>query len=365
MKNIKTIFMIIVTVQFSYGQCDEYYINELISGSDEKCYFSNGSPIRFCPGIEGVSISGYAFDTYQWEGISTQYISLTKDGGIAGTLVLRLKEQEFVVNLNGCGKRTYSISFNKEEYNNYFKNKEIKEREFQAQIALSKNLIKEKLNSNQIIEAATIYESINLEDKALFDEIQNRILKITITKQPNDNEVFNLLISKLGEEKLSNLSQGSYVLSSDTISGLTLRDNNTGQIFQLGDKMLTEKSGEFDRINQFEKKLELKKTKSLHGVKLNSQWDGNLSNGSITMRFFKADKKGKTVILGGVKDIPPSKYTNVEIVPGELNNISFDDELDLKKGRFIYLNKVYLNGEEKLVTTVEEQEVLDLDWFYF
>ncbi len=68
---MKTIFMLIISIQFAYGQCDEYYLNELILGSDEKCYFSNGSPIRFCPSLRGVSIDGNTFDTYQWDGIST------------------------------------------------------------------------------------------------------------------------------------------------------------------------------------------------------------------------------------------------------------------------------------------------------
>jgi hypothetical protein len=365
MKYIYLLSTITLCVQFSFGQCDEYYINERISGTDEKCYFSNGSPIRFCPGLRGVSIDGNTFDTYQWDGISTQYITLSKGGGIVGTLVLKLKEREFVVNLNGCGKRTYSISFNKEEYNDYFRRKEIREREQQNKMASIKNEITEKINKNELIEAAAIFESNNVNDKNLFDLIQNRIFKIPINKQPNDNESFNILISKLGEEKLLKLSQGNYILSSDTISGLTLKDNNTNQIVKLSNEVLTEKIGAFDRINQFEKKLEFNKIISLHGVKLNTQWDGRLSNGSISMRFFKANKKGKTVILGGVKDIPPKKYTNVEIVPDGLKNISFDSKLDLKKGRFIFLYKIYLNGKESLVKTVEEQDIFDLDWFYF
>lgn len=366
MKNIYLLFLLIISAPFSFGQCDEYYLNELISGNDTKCYFPNGSPIRFCPNLDGIAINGMTLDAIQWTGMFTQQITLAKNGGNAGYLTLKLKEKEVTMNLYGClGERTYSISFNKEEYNDYFRKKEIKGREQQAQIALTIKQIKEKINTNEIIEAARIFESNNLYDTNLFNVIQNRILKISLNKQPNDNESFNILISKLGEEKLLKLSQGNYILSSDTISGLTLKDNNTGQIVQLGNEVLIEKLGKFDRVNQFEKKIEINKIISLYGVKLNNQWNGNLSNGSISMRFFKANKKGKTLIIGGVKDIPPKKYTNVEIVPDGLKNISFDSKLDLKKGRFIFLYKIYLNGEEKLVKTVEEQEILDLDWFYF
>ena len=75
-----------------FGQCDEYYINELISGGDEQCYFPQGSPVRFCPRLKGIAINGTSFDVMQWDGISTQYLTLTKNGGIAGTLVLKLNE---------------------------------------------------------------------------------------------------------------------------------------------------------------------------------------------------------------------------------------------------------------------------------
>lgn len=130
MKNAFLLFCSTLLFSQLFSQCDEYYINELISGSDEKCYFPEGSPIRFCPRLRGVSLNGYTFDTYQWDGISTQYITLSKDGGIAGTLVLKLKEKEFVVNLNGCGgSRTYSISLNQPEYNLWVANKPIREKE--------------------------------------------------------------------------------------------------------------------------------------------------------------------------------------------------------------------------------------------
>jgi hypothetical protein len=107
-----------------FSQCDEYYINELISGVDDKCYFPAGSPIRFCPKLKGMAINGTTFDVMQWDGISTQYLTLTKNGGIAGTVVLKLKEKELLVNLQGCGgKSTYSISITKSELEQWIANK--------------------------------------------------------------------------------------------------------------------------------------------------------------------------------------------------------------------------------------------------
>jgi hypothetical protein len=346
----------------SFSQCDEYFINALILGPKESVY-QQGSPMRFCPKLRGISLDGYNMDVYQWNGYDPQYITVKKDGGIAGTLVLSIKERELSINLIGSpGVQVYSISLNEEEYNDFL----IKEQQKQTQIAEAKNRIREKINSLQVEEAANIYEGNWLEDKQLFDEIQTKILAIPTNKQLDDSEAFNLLIStKPAAERFLTLSQGSFTLSSDTISGVTLTDNSSGQKFVIDNKAMIIKYGKFDRVNQFQKTLEIKKSKTLHGVKLNPKWNGNLSSSGITMRFFKAEKKGKTIILGGVSDNPPSKYSNVEVVPGLLENVSFDEKLELKKGKFIYLNKIIINGVEKINIALEDKETLDLVWFYF
>ena len=345
----------------SFAQCDEYYINTLISGPEESV-FQQGSPIRFCP-KRSVSLNGYNLDVYQWNGYDPQYITVKKNGGIAGTLVLKIEEKEVLINLTGSpGAQVYSISLNEEEYNDFL----IKEQQKQTQIAEAKNRIREKINSLQIVEAANIYEDNWLEDKQLFDEIQTKILLIPVNRQLDDSEAFNLLIStKPSAEKFLTLSQGSFTLSSDTISGVTLTENSSGKKFEIDNKGMIIKYGKFNRVNQFQKTLEIKKSKTLHGVKLNPKWNGNLSNSGITMRFFKAEKKGKTIILGGVSENPPSKYSNVEVVPGVLENVSFDEKLELKKGKFVYLTKFFINGVEKIKLALEEEETLDLVWFYF
>ena len=127
MKNIYLLFLLIISAPYSFGQCDEYYLNELISGNDTKCYFPNGSPIRFCPNLDGIAINGMTLDAIQWTGISTQQITLAKNGGNAGSLTLKLKEKEVTMNLYGClGERTYSISMNNKELDDFYKSKDIK-----------------------------------------------------------------------------------------------------------------------------------------------------------------------------------------------------------------------------------------------
>lgn len=112
---------------FAFCQCDEYYINELISGNDDKCYFEGGTKVRFCPNLQGMAIGELTLDIYQWDGISTQYITVTKNGGIAGTIVLKLNEKELLLNLNGCGgSRTYSISLSKNKYEQWLGEIEVK-----------------------------------------------------------------------------------------------------------------------------------------------------------------------------------------------------------------------------------------------
>ena len=109
---------------FAFCQCDEYYINELISGNDDKCYFEGGTKVRFCPNLQGMAIGEFTLDISQWDGISTQYITVTKNGDIAGTVVLKLNEKELLLNLNGCGgSRTYSISLSKNKYEQWLNDK--------------------------------------------------------------------------------------------------------------------------------------------------------------------------------------------------------------------------------------------------
>jgi hypothetical protein len=244
----------------SFSQCDEYFINALISGPKESV-FQQGSPMRFCPKLRGISLDGFILDVYQWNGYDPQIITVKKDGGIAGTLVLSIKERELSINLIGSpGAQVYSISLNEEEYNDFL----INEQQKQTQIAEAKKRIREKINSLQLEEAANIYEGNWLEDKQLFDEIQTKILAIPINKQLGDSESFNLLIStKPATEKFLTLSQGSFTLSSDTISGVTLTENSSGQKFVIDNKAMIIKYGKFDRVNQFQKTLEIKKSNKL------------------------------------------------------------------------------------------------------
>jgi C-terminal processing protease CtpA/Prc len=123
MKNLFFIISILSSISL-FGQCDEYYINELVSGHEER-YFPSGSPIRFCPKLKGVALNGYDFDVSQWSGISTQYLTLTKNGGITGNLVLSLDEKTLKVNFIGSpGIQLYSICLNKSELNNVMKKKD-------------------------------------------------------------------------------------------------------------------------------------------------------------------------------------------------------------------------------------------------
>jgi hypothetical protein len=97
----KIIFLLsLLSSVYTFGQCDEYYINELISGPEER-QFPSGGEMRFCPELKGVSLNDYTFDVSQWTGISTQYLTLTKNGGIAGNLVLSLNERTLKVNFIG------------------------------------------------------------------------------------------------------------------------------------------------------------------------------------------------------------------------------------------------------------------------
>ena len=199
------IFFIASTITI-FGQCDEYYINELISGSDEQCYFPQGSPVRFCPRLKGIAINGTSFDVMQWDGISTQYLTLTKNGGIAGTLVLKLNQKELLVNLNGCGgARTYSLSLNKTELQDFYKRKD-------AKLIEEINL----LFSNQQYEQAFELTS-KLKDKNNFGQLNE------LEKLCNDKRLLNYqnLMSKSNDE----IKNGNFLIAANLFSEIILPTN--------------------------------------------------------------------------------------------------------------------------------------------
>ena len=172
------LFLIIFHSSSVFAQCDEYYINELISGVDDKCYFPEGSPVRFCPRLKGIAINGTTFDVMQWDGISTQYLTLTKNGGIAGTVVLKLKEKELLVNLNGCGgARTYSISLTKSESEMWMSDKPKRDKEKADELLKLQQQEKNKLENikNSILNDPNflrrIYCSVGESDSIVYFEL--------------------------------------------------------------------------------------------------------------------------------------------------------------------------------------------------
>ncbi len=172
-----------------FSQCDEYYINELISGVDDKCYFPAGSPVRFCPKLKGIAINGTTFDVMQWDGISTQYLTLTKNGGIAGTVVLKLNEKELLVNLNGCGgARTYSISMNNLEYQKWSENKS-------NELKLKQE--SEKLEDERKESNIKLLESYGLKEHVKYigvEKLEEKIQKNIQTRASFNNKIFGILM---------------------------------------------------------------------------------------------------------------------------------------------------------------------------
>jgi hypothetical protein len=235
-----------------------------------------------------------------------------------------------------------------------------------------KNLINLKLQSKEYVEAARLYESNNINDQYIFQEIQKGIKSFYVEQTPNEEEIIKLITTKYNLDSLINLSSGQYKLISNLNEGLFLVNNSNDKKINLDKNAYSIIVGQFERINQFEKQIDINITKNLIGIVLNSQWKGNLSNSNITMRFFKAQKKGKTIMLGGAKDTPPNKYTIIERVPfiNNLSNVFYNEEYELKKGRFIYMKKLMINGKEfdsidPSIAVELDLEFYNLDWFWF
>jgi hypothetical protein len=177
---MKYLFFIITLLSsvYSFGQCDEYYINELVSGPEER-YFPSGSPIRFCPKLKGVALNGYDFNVSQWSGISTQYLTLTKNGGIAGSLTLSISERTLKVNLNGStGIQVYSISLTIDEYNSYVSEFNRKLQEKKQEEINTKNRIEEALLNEHYFEAFNLLNNSDLNDSILTRNVYSKWLPI-------------------------------------------------------------------------------------------------------------------------------------------------------------------------------------------
>ena len=199
------IFFIASTITI-FGQCDEYYINELISGGDDQCYFQQGSPVRFCPRLKGMAINGATFDVMQWDGISTQYLTLTKNGGIAGTVVLKLNEKELLINLNGCGgARTYSISLTKSELEQWIMDKPKRDREKSDELLRQQEEIKnEKLKQDKIDSLITAHNLDNYFvtiDKSIVNEVikNNDKFRRIVELSNKDTLIFEIKNSEISK----------------------------------------------------------------------------------------------------------------------------------------------------------------------
>ncbi|MCF8408192.1 MAG: hypothetical protein K9G36_04390 [Crocinitomicaceae bacterium] len=204
MKNLFFIITLLSSV-YLFGQCDEYYINELVSGPEDR-YFPTGSEIRFCPKLKGVSLNGYTIDVSQWTGITTQYLTLTKNGGITGNLVLSLDEKTLKVNFIGSpGIQLYSICLNKSELNNVLKKKD------EIKILAIDSLVAKKDVEGAFKIYNTLYSSSNYTHSS---DLLNSINKLR-------KEKLDIIKPKIEES----IKQKKYVLAAELFSGINFPEN--------------------------------------------------------------------------------------------------------------------------------------------
>jgi|GEM_PF-3707589 hypothetical protein len=263
MKTILTLFAFLLFINTVNAQCDEYYINELISGVDDNCYFPSGSPVRFCPGLRGIAINGKTFNVMQWDGISTQYLTLTLNGGIAGTLVLKLKERELLLNLNGCGgARTYSISLNQQEYNEF----EIKRKvEQEERVRLNNLEIKSKIDieieSNNLINAVNLYNNWSTPEIEYKSKIQSAINNDTTTTKSLSENQLSYIISKFSSYFMKQ-KLGTYNLYGRKDGTVQIKTSIDTFIQTIGKDKSLNSVGGFILPYSFESELIISETKS-------------------------------------------------------------------------------------------------------
>lgn len=183
---------------FSIGQCNEYYINELILGTNETCILPAGSPVRFCPSLKGISIAGVTYDVSQWSGISKQYLTLTKNGNIVGTMVLNLEDEKLLINMNGCGEpKKYSISLTKSDYWRWIDEKPYRERVKNEKLIREQEIKKQKNDIQNIIAKHNLNEYFRQIDSSIVNNlIRNNICFQKQLKQITIDDTINIDFAK-------------------------------------------------------------------------------------------------------------------------------------------------------------------------
>ena len=140
MKNIFSfLFFLICFQHISHSQCDEYYINELRSGNEGNCKYKSGAKLRFCANSGTISIDAangrqtfkiIKTDFPDKSTFGTQLFTLAQGGGQVGMAKLIMEDKTFSMQINGCGgSRTYNISLSKSDYNEWVKEKPIRDKE--------------------------------------------------------------------------------------------------------------------------------------------------------------------------------------------------------------------------------------------
>lgn len=356
MKNLFTLIFLISFFNYqSLAQCDEYYVNELIAGNDDNCPVPDGSPVRFCPSLNGIAVNGVTFNVMKWDGISTQYLTLTKNGGIAGTMVLKLKEKELKINFHGCGGSvTYSISFNEREYKIAA---ERKRKEAERRLAAEKLRI-ERLDNELHQELLTLLENQKIDDalnaynrmsRSKRNELQSKISKPFQTYYESKPVILSTTeIKKIIEDNIqvfSNFNVGTYNVE------IGIDGQTKGLSTNVSIEPYVYKKGGFECKRPCEFLIDIKEV-SDYQLSVNSYYEsGKISDESSALAdmvgtknyywFIADDKKGERVIVRSYKDYPKSKYTNYTQIENILYNGACSSVIEVK---LVTIKKTTANG---------------------
>jgi hypothetical protein len=348
MKNTFLLLISILSFQLSFSQCDEYYINDLISGNDEKCYFEEGTKIRFCPTLKGMAIGQLTLDISQWSGVSTQYITVTKNGGIAGTLVLKLKEKELLVNLNGCGEaRKYSISLSEDEYNKYNQNRVL---------VNDKN----KIELEALVGKGNIEKALELMSQTNFSQLDKTNFLNKINTYINDHPIKSVIdfkdvdsLIKIKGKNKYDLPFGDLILYSMNGKGLFISNKFGEEVLKISDTPFQVNIHGFNLPSYFEFNFKVLDKSNITANDLINNYLLAVSN-STSMKEF--GKKIKKIIAYEEKfeltmaQIPfPLKATKIWITPNM--------EGQKIEGQGMVLQKTYFDGKAGASSSMQTGKV--------
>jgi len=216
--------------------------------------------------------------------------------------------------------------------------RKVRESQIAQRDARTKNIVLEHLSNGDVDRAIVAYKDFSSTQKKEFKTKISSAFNAkysSSSKKLESDEVKEIIENN--KTVFASLKEGNYKINIDN-NGKT---EGLPSVIDLNPYSF--------KINEFECyrpcTFEVLVKSDINGVCLSSEWKNSFDQVTTNWNFYKAEKKGEILIIGGYFKTPPKKYTNVVKIK---NFIQYEDccvEYGNKKGKLLYLKKYSTNGK--------------------